>query len=148
MVSPRKNGKESAELAYRMGLLFNRKITSFYWRSFKGELGQVQAQALSDLYENQPARTQEIADRLGIPKQHASKILSRLEETGLVESTADPSDKRSHLYVLSEKGSSLVQDHIASSNDHFLKMIESVGDGEQQRFNDAMEIMVSFLNKL
>ncbi|MBO6111087.1 MAG: MarR family transcriptional regulator [Methanobrevibacter sp.] len=64
-----------AELAFKMGRLFNNKITSTFWSSFKGEYGRVQIEVLVYLLEVDSAQVSEIASQLNISKQHVSLII-------------------------------------------------------------------------
>lgn len=139
---------KSTELAYELGLLFDKKITSYYRNTYKGVLGQVQVQVLNDLYANRIVKPQDIADRMTIPKQHASKILSRLEALGYVQHSIDPKDRRGRLYTLTKAGTELMQEHISVSNTHFEAMLGQLDNSELQQMSDAMETMVKLLNKL
>ena len=117
------------QAAYQLGLWFNRTLISYYRSTYKGLFGAVQVQALDDLYVLGSVRPQEMADRLDIPKQHASKILSRLCDLSLAESQPDSSDGRSRIFCLTDSGRALVQEHIRQSNENFRKMLETL-DGE------------------
>ena len=139
---------DKLQLVYRLGLLFDRRVLSFYRNTYKGIVGQVQQQTLSDLYEFHSMRTQEIADRLAIPKQHASKILTRLVELGYVSAAADPEDGRSRLYSLTAGGRNLVEEHIEESNRHFQKLIDNLSEEEQDTLAEAMAEIVSLLEHM
>ena len=139
---------KNAELAYQVGLLFDKKITAFYRNTYKGILGQVQVQVLNDLYANQHVKPQEIADRMNIPKQHASKILSRLEELGYVQCSRDPEDRRGRLYTLTDSGTELIQAHISASNTHFEELLDRLDETERQQMSSTMETMVALLSRL
>lgn len=139
---------KQTELAYQLGLLFDKKVVAYYRGTYKNLLGQVQVQVLDDLYENRPARPQEIADRLNIPKQHASKILSRLEELELAGAVSDPTDRRSRLYDLTEKGLTLLRSHMVESDRHFETLLAALDKDEQQALQETMETMIGLLQKL
>lgn len=139
---------EKAKLAYKLQVLFEKKITGIYRRSYKGEFGKVQVEVLDYLYEHKEGRVQHIAETLLIPKQHASKIILRLNELKLVESKADPLDKRATLFSLSESGKVLVETHIKESNDHFYSLLHSLNKEEEEIFIKSMENIVSLLEKM
>ncbi len=63
------------------------------------------ALALRLLDEPRPQR--EIASALGCDPSYVTGIVDRLEELGAVERTADPSDRRVKLIVLTERGEEL-----------------------------------------
>ena len=136
------------QLAYRLECLFDQKITSYYRNSFKGLLGQAQVSALNLLYEHESMGPVEMAELLNIPKQHTSKMLSRLAELGLACAASDPADRRMHLYRLTEKGLQLVSDHISDSNRHFESLMSRLSPEDQKHFADAMKSMVYYLEKL
>lgn len=64
-----------AELAFKTGSIFNKKITSSFWSSFKGKYGRVQVEVLVFLSEVESAQASEIVKELNISKQHVSLIL-------------------------------------------------------------------------
>lgn len=139
---------KKADLAYELGILFDKKITSYYRNTYKGSFGKVQIEVMDYLHENHPARTQDIADAMNIPKQHASKILSKLEECGILMRLADPSDKRSFLYTFTDQGFALIAGHIKMSNDHFEKLTEALTEADREEMISAMNILVNILHKM
>ncbi len=136
------------QLAYRLETLFDQKITAYYRNSYKGLLGQAQVSALNLLYEHQSMGPVELSELMLIPKQHASKMLSRLEELGLTAAASDPADKRMHIYRLTDKGVQLVYEHISASNDHFEKLMSHLSASDRKRFADAMETMIGLFEKM
>ena len=144
-------GRESMDRfqsAYRLRVLFEQKITAEYYNSFKGRFGRVQVEVLSYLYEHKHARVQELAEVLNIPKQHASKILSRLEEQGYVSGKPDPDDGRSNLYGLNEEGLSMMEQHLAVSNHCFAQRLEKLSPEERETMHSAMQTVAALLEKL
>ena len=139
---------KETQVAYQLRVLFDKKITSFYMDSFKGMFGKVQVEVLDYLYENREARTKELAERLNVPKQHASKIISRLEELGLVANKPDITDGRASLYFLTEKGMDLMNCHIEKSNRNFELLLQNLREDERKQLVGAMELMVTCLNKM
>ena len=139
---------KDTQLAYQLRILFDQKITSAYWDSYKGQLGKVQIEVLDYLYNNRIARVYEIAENLNIPKQHASKILSQFEQMGFVNKKPDAEDKRGALFSLTESGIIFIQDHISYSDGKFLNLMEQLECQERENFADAMRIMVTILEKL
>lgn len=59
---------------------------------------------LLNLMNSSPVRAAEVADRASLDKSTVSRQLARLEELGLVERVADPSDGRARLVQLTEVG--------------------------------------------
>ena len=139
---------KETQVAYQLRVLFDKKITSFYMDSFKGMFGKVQVEVLDYLYENREARTKELAERLNVPKQHVSKIISRLEELELVANKPDISDGRASLYFLTDKGMDLMNSHIEQSNRNFEALLQNLCEEERKQLLGAMELMVTCLNKM
>lgn len=139
---------DSVQSAYRLRVLFEQKITAEYYDSFKGRFGRVQVEVLSHLYEHRWARVQELADILNIPKQHASKIISRLEEQGLIAGTSDPRDRRSTLYSLSDGGLTMMEEHLEISNRCFAQRLEKLTPEERETMLSAMQTVAALLEKI
>ncbi|MBP3371802.1 MAG: MarR family transcriptional regulator [Clostridia bacterium] len=119
-----------------------------YYASFKGEFGRVQVEVLSYLYDNQSTHVQQFADMLTIPKQHASKILARLQEQGLVTRQSDPADGRSVLFSLSSEGLQLMEDHLAVSHARFTERFCRLSEEKQAELVRAMEMTTQYLKEL
>ena len=139
---------KNADLAFQLGSLFDGKIVSFYRNSYRGFLGQIQIQVLNDLKEHQPTKPQDVAERLNISKQHASKILLHFEESGYVVHQDDQADRRSKLFRLSTEGEDLIRKHIEESNRHFEEMISKLDPSEQTEMTDAMKTLIQVLQKM
>src|SRR6185312_10804305 len=67
-------------------------------------LDQSSHQALRHLLAWGPMRPTALAEALGTGASHVSKIVGRLEQDGLVERSADPSDRRATRIALTEAG--------------------------------------------
>ena len=81
----------------------------------------------------------ELAERLNIPKQHASKIAAKLEELGLAGKARDPRDGRSWLFSLTDDGCSFVGEHITQSNKHLVAYLDSLGEKDRQDLLASLE---------
>lgn len=139
---------DSARIAYRLRTLFDQKVTAEYYNSFKGHFGRVQVEVLSCLYANGQVRVQELADMLNIPKQHASKILTRLEEQGYLSGNSDPQDGRSWLYGLNDQGLSMMEEHLGASNRCFAQRLAKLTPEEQETMLTAMQTAADLLDKM
>ena len=139
---------KNSQIAYQLQVLFEKKITKYYRNSYKGLFGKVQIEVLDYLYENHEGRTQEIADALLIPKQHASKIILRFVELGLVDSKPDSLDKRATIFYLTSKGLQLIEEHIKNSDEHFDSLICNLSEQDEKDLIASMEKIVNILEKL
>src|SRR5919202_6619920 len=65
--------------------------------------------ALGTIARHGPLTPSQLAERERIQRPTATRILARLEETGLVERVSDPADKRSSLISASADGRALLR---------------------------------------
>ena len=96
-----------ADLAVRLRLAIAR--TARRLRQEAGaELSPSQTAALATIDRHGPLTPSELAVRERIQRPTVTRIVSRLEEAGLVQRTRDPQDGRSSLVSLSPAGSALL----------------------------------------
>lgn len=134
-----------AELAFKTGCIFNKKITSAFWSSFKGDYGRVQIEVLVLLSEVKCVQSSKIVTELNISKQHVSKIIKEFVSEGYVEVFPNPEDKRSNLISITESGQKLLNEHIKISNQSFNEIVSKMNDAEKKQFIDALETVYSIL---
>ena len=69
------------------------------------DLTPAQSRALRTIYKSeQPIRMGELAATLGVVPRSATGLVDALQESGLVERTVDPSNRRSVLVTLTDRG--------------------------------------------
>ncbi len=68
-----------------------------------------QARALAVLTHATAIRLSDLADRLHIAPRSTTEVVDGLEERGLVERQADPTDRRATLIALTEEGSKVAE---------------------------------------
>jgi DNA-binding MarR family transcriptional regulator len=73
-----------------------------------GELSASQSAAMTTIDCHGPLTPSEVAARERIQRPTATRILARLEESGLISRTADPADRRSSLVSATPAGSALL----------------------------------------
>ena len=134
-----------AELAFKTGYEFNKKITDAFWSSFKGDYGRVQIEVLVLLSEVKCVQSSEIVSSLNISKQHVSKIIKEFVSDGYVEVIPNPEDKRSNLISITETGQKLLDEHIEISNKAFNEMVSEMNENERKQFIDALKTIYSIL---
>ena len=135
------------ELAYRMRVLFEQKISSVYFDSYKPSYGKVQVDVLDYLFEHEAVNAVSLAEELNVPKQHISRILKKLEADGQIVSTVDPSDRRYRKVSLSPEGRRIVREHIEISNRHFDAVVRTLSEDERKELSTAMASIVRVLGK-
>jgi DNA-binding MarR family transcriptional regulator len=69
-----------------------------------GDLSPSQVAALTTITCHGPLTPSELAARERIQRPTATRVLTRLEEAGMIARTADPADRRSSLISASEAG--------------------------------------------
>ena len=72
-------------------------------------LNQQQFVVLKEIQALEPVSAQEVCSKLLHEKSNLSKIVNKLVEIGLVEKSDDPSDGRSSLLHVSEKGREVIK---------------------------------------
>jgi DNA-binding MarR family transcriptional regulator len=96
-----------ADLAVRLRLVIAR--TARRLRQEAGEeLSPSQAAALATIDRHGPLTPSELAVRERIQRPTATRLIARLEETGFVDRTPDPGDRRSCVVSLTPVGSELL----------------------------------------
>ena len=135
-----------AELAFKTGSIFNKKITSAFWSSFKGEYGRVQVEVLVFLSEVKSAQASEIASELNISKQHVSLILKEFISAGYVNSITNPNDKRTSIVSITQSGQEFLNEHIEISNHVFNRIVSKMSDEDKKQFLDALNTIYAMLN--
>jgi DNA-binding MarR family transcriptional regulator len=94
-----------ADLAVRLRLVIAR--TARRLRQEAGEeLSPSQAAALATIDRHGPLTPSELAVRERVQRPTATRVIARLEETGLVDRTQDPADRRSCVVALTPRAMS------------------------------------------
>ena len=137
-----------AELAFRTGELFNKKITAAFWDSFRGAYGPAQIKALVYLYDHGQTKAAELTTVLDVPKQHVSKMVKCFAADGLVETLPCPDDQRANLLALTDKGKAMMQEHYRISDAYFVKQMQSLSPEQAEAFRTAMQQMCRILEEL
>jgi DNA-binding MarR family transcriptional regulator len=107
-----------AELAVRLRLVIAR--TARRLRQQAGEeLSPSQATALATIDRHGPLTPSELAVRERIQRPTATRLIARLEETGFVDRTPDPLDRRSCVVSLTPAGDELL-DRVRTRKDAYL----------------------------
>lgn len=137
-----------AQLAFKVGSLFDRKISSAFWSSFDSRYGKIQIEVLVYLHDNEPVKASEISSFLNVPKQHVSKIIKAFSNEGLVSVVPDNDDRRANLIKLSDKGRSLIEDHIKISNRHFEDLLNGLDPEKRATMLNSMKDIADILESI
>lgn len=140
-------GNATLAPAYRMRVVFERKVVAPYRDTYCGELGQAQVELLELLYQRGPLRQREAAEELRTSKQHVSKMVARLEQMGYVRQGADDADARSHVVALSDTGRTYVDLHIAEGSKRARELFSHLSSAERAELDQAMLTVARLLEK-
>lgn len=133
--------------AWRMRVVFERKVVAPYRDTYRGELGQAQVELLELLNLQGPLRQREAAEELRTSKQHVSKMVARLEQMGYVCQGADNADARSHVIALSDAGRVYVDRHIAEGSKRARELFSHLSAAERTELDQAMLTVARLLEK-
>lgn len=133
--------------AWRMRVVFERKVVAPYRDTYRGELSQAQVELLELLNLQGPLRQREAAEELRTSKQHVSKMVARLEQMGYVCQGADNADARSHVIALSDAGRAYVDRHIAEGSKRARELFSHLSAAERTELDQAMLTVARLLEK-
>lgn len=86
----------------------------------------------------EPLTVQDFADRMGLEKTWASRLVARMEKRGLVKRTDHPDDGRSWLIELTPKGRKEHSSLEKTLNDHALDLLGCVPAPERANVERAL----------
>jgi DNA-binding MarR family transcriptional regulator len=108
-------------------------------------LSPSQGAALATIDRHGPLTPSEVATRERIQRPTATRVIARLEESGLVVRAADPADRRSSLVSLSPAGAALL-DEVRTRKDAFLSQrLEALGREDRATLERAAELLEDLL---
>ena len=135
-----------ADLAVRLRLAIAR--TARRLRQQAGEeLSPSQAAALATINRHGPLTPSELATRERIKRPTATRVIARLEESGLVDRTRDPEDGRSSLVALAPAGRELL-DRVRTRKDAYLsRRLRELTPDERATLDRAAAILERLLEE-
>jgi DNA-binding MarR family transcriptional regulator len=108
---PHRHDPEPADALERfMRAMFTELITALARSTRSEHLSVSELAALHQLDQLGSVRVSDLAERLGAALPAASRVVSRLVETGLVERREDRNDRRAKTLTLSERGHALIDE--------------------------------------
>ena len=110
------------------------------------DLSPSQTSALAAIERHGPLTPSELAACERIQRPTATRVLARLEENGLLERAADPSDRRSSLVSISAEGRALLED-LRTRKDAFLaRRLDALEPDELAVLERAADILERVLD--
>lgn len=92
-----------------------------------------------------PATVAEIARRMGLTRQSVQRIADRLVVDGLLETKANPAHKRAKLYMLTDKGTSVMEEVNRRQTEWVNELAEGI---DAKQISDAISVMRTINQRL
>jgi DNA-binding MarR family transcriptional regulator len=135
-----------ADLAVRLRLVIVR--TARRLRQEAGEeLSPSQGAALATIGRHGPLTPSELALRERIKRPTATRVIARLEETGLVDRTQDPVDRRSFVVALTPAGRELLARVRTRKNAYLARRLRDLDADERATLDRAAAILERVLEE-
>jgi DNA-binding MarR family transcriptional regulator len=135
-----------ADLAVRLRLVIAR--TARRLRQEAGEeLSPSQGAALATIGRHGPLTPSELAVRERIQRPTATRVIARLEETGLVDRTQDPVDRRSFVVALTPAGRELLARVRTRKNAYLARRLRDLDADERATLDRAAAILERVLEE-
>ena len=131
-------------LAARLRLVITR--TARRLRQQAGtELGPSQTAALATVERHGPLTPSDLASIERVQRPTATRIVARLEDAGLVERVADPTDGRSFTVSITAEGRDLMNKLRTRKNAYLARRIRRLDDEDLATLDRAAEILEDLL---
>jgi DNA-binding MarR family transcriptional regulator len=144
MVSTRDRDQAVIDVASRLRLVIAR--TARRLRQQAGtDLSAALTAALATVELRGPLTPSELAEAERVKRPTATRIVSRLEEQGLVERTADPSDRRSFLVAITAEGAALLKRLRKRKNAYLARRLRELDPADVEALERAAEVLERML---
>jgi DNA-binding MarR family transcriptional regulator len=110
-----------------------------------GALSPSQGAALATIARHGPLTPSELAARERIQRPTATRVLARLEETGLVVRSADPADRRSSLLTVTPAGAALLEEQRTRKDAFLSERLEALGAEDRATLERAAALLEDLL---
>jgi DNA-binding MarR family transcriptional regulator len=136
--------RDLSGLAARLRLVITR--TARRLRQEAGtDLGPSQTSALASIERHGPLTPSELARIERIQRPTATRIVARLEEAGLVERVADPTDRRSFTVAINADGLALMNKLRTRKNAYLARRLRALDEDDLATLDRAAEILEGLL---
>jgi DNA-binding MarR family transcriptional regulator len=109
------------------------------------ELSPSMTAALSTIERHGPLTPSELASRERIQRPTATRVLARLEDSGLVQRTPDPQDRRSSLVTVTPAASELLAELRTRKTAFLAERLERLDPEERATLDRAADILERML---
>jgi DNA-binding MarR family transcriptional regulator len=135
-----------ADLAVRLRLAIARTARRLRQEA-GGELSPSQTTALATIDRHGPLTPSELAVRERIQRPTVTRIVARLEESGLVQRTRDPQDGRSSLVALTPAGRELLARGRTRKDAYLARRLRELDAEERATLQRAAAILERLLEE-
>lgn len=97
--------------------------------------------------DHQGTRLTELARRMGISKQAVGQLVDELEQMGVLERVADPTDGRAKLIKFSSAPGRSLLDGLAQLRAFELELGEEIGDARMVALHDGLSALLAVLER-
>src|SRR3954454_18428821 len=136
----------TTDLAHRLRPVLTR-LARRMRQAAAGDLSPTQGAALATIDCHGPLTPSELAVRERIQRPTATRVLARLEEAGLIERTADPSDRRSALVSATASGHELLGAVRDRKDAYLARTLDRLSPEDLAALNQAAGILERLLEE-
>jgi DNA-binding MarR family transcriptional regulator len=130
----------STELAGHLRLVIARMARRLRQEA-GGDLSPSLSSALASIDRHGPLTPSELAVRERVQRPTITRILGRLEDAGLVERTADPTDRRSSLIARTAAGHELMREQRTRKDAFLARRLQALSAEERATLDRAASIL-------
>lgn len=131
-----------------MDLLVSRSMRG--WKRFARDTGlsMQQFSIIMQLHYRGPCSVSDIGDRFETTSAAASQLAEKLVQSGYLERTEDPNDRRTRMLSLSPKGRDLIEQGMKARYDWVDGLALHLSPEEMRRIANALELMAGAAQQL
>jgi DNA-binding MarR family transcriptional regulator len=109
------------------------------------DLSPSSAAALATIERRGPLAPSELAELERVKRPTITRVVSRLEEAGLVERTGDPADGRAFLVSITREGSELLRRIRTRKNAYLARRLSKLGPDDLAALERAADVLEQIL---
>ena len=132
------------DLAVRLRLAITRTSRRLRQEAGTG-LSPTLTSALATIDTHGPLTPSELASRERVQRPTATRLVARLEELGVLQRAADPTDRRSSLLSVTPEGHALIEEMRGRKTAYLARRIEKLDPEERAALDRAAVILEGLL---
>lgn len=141
-------GKPEEQVGYLLKSLMHglRQATEASLREAGLDLSMAHLVTLSTIQTEPGLPGAQLAKRLNITAQSMNAILKQLNDQGVAERQAHPTNQRAHRWFITENGRDLLAEAAKACNPVFAQMHSQLNDAEREQLSDLLRRCIAGLN--